>query len=312
MSAGADAPARLRARLAAPGSVFAPGAYDGLSAALIRRAGFEVVYASGGAIARSMGYPDLGLVTMTETVGRLEQVVEASGLPVVADADSGYGNALNVERCVRKMASIGVAGLHLEDQTFPKRCGHYEDKSLIPVEEMDQKIRAAREAAGPGGPLVIARTDAIAVEGLPAAIDRAHRYMAAGAEMIFVEAPRSESHLRTIAAELPHPKLLNMFPGGKTPVVPRALVEELGYDLVIVPGDLQRAAIGAMERALAEIAAEGSTAGLEGTIPSFARREELVGTAGYLERDRRYAAEADAAAAGAERTAQSGPGQTTG
>src|SRR5918994_1875273 len=237
----------LRQLLKGDDVVVAPGVYDGLSARLARHAGFAAVYATGGGIARSMGYPDLGLLGLSEVVERLAEIVEHAGVPVIADADTGYGNALNVRRAVREFERAGVAGLHLEDQTFPKRCGHYDDKSLVPVAEMVGKLRAARDAAGDADLVLIARTDAIAVEGLDAALERAHAYAEAGADVLFVEAPTSEAQIETIARRLPAPKLLNMFEGGKTPLVDLGRLRALGYRIVIIPSDLQRAAIRAMQ-----------------------------------------------------------------
>ncbi|MBF8290843.1 MAG: isocitrate lyase and phosphorylmutase, partial [Chloroflexi bacterium] len=166
----------LRQLLKHEGIVLAPGVYDGLSARLVRAAGFAAAYATGGGIARSMGYPDLGLLSMREVTDRLALIVEHAGVPVIADADTGYGSALNVRRTVREFERAGVAALHLEDQTFPKRCGHYDDKALISTAEMSQKLRAARDAAEDPDLVLIARTDAIAVEGFDAAIERAHAY----------------------------------------------------------------------------------------------------------------------------------------
>src|SRR5262245_22295166 len=174
----------LRELLAAPDIVVAPGVYDGLSARLAARAGFAAVYATGGGIARSMGYPDLGLVSMTEVVARLALIAEQAGVPIIADADTGYGNALNTRRAMREFERAGVAAIHLEDQVFPKRCGHYDDKSVIPAAEMAQKLRAARDAASDPDLVLIARTDALAVEGLAAALERAEIYGDAGADVI--------------------------------------------------------------------------------------------------------------------------------
>jgi len=269
--------------------VVAPGVYDGLSARLARHAGFAAVYATGGGIARSMGYPDLGLLGMTEVIDRLAGIVEHAGVPVIADADTGYGNALNVRRAVREFARAGVAALHLEDQTFPKRCGHLDDKSLVPTAEMVQKLRAARDAAGVADLVLIARTDAIAVEGLDAALARARAYAEAGADVLFVEAPTSEAQIETIARSLPGPKLLNMFEGGKTPLVPLARLRALGYRIVIIPSDLQRAAIRAMQEVLAAIQRDGNSRALAGRMASFAEREAIVGTTDYLTLDRQDA-----------------------
>ncbi len=284
------AAARLRELIAGDGVVVAPGVFDGLSARLVEQAGFPAVYASGGAIARSAGLPDLGLLGLGEVVDRLRPIVEAVAIPVIADADTGYGNALNTRRAVQEFARLGVAALHLEDQTFPKRCGHLDDKSLVPVEEMAQKLRAASEALEGSGVVLIARTDAIAVEGLEAALERAERYGEAGADVLFVEAPESEAQIKAIAERLPGPKLINMFQGGKTPLVPAGRLAALGYRIVIIPSDLQRAAVWAMQRTLEAIGEDGSSAAQAERMISFNEREEIVGTAGYLDLGERYGA----------------------
>ena len=280
---------KLRQLLAAGRTVVAPGVFDGLSARLVEQAGFAAAYASGGAIARSAGVPDLGLLSLSEIVARLDMIVDSVGIPVIADADTGYGNALNVQRAVRAFERSGVAALHIEDQTFPKKCGHYDDKAIVPAGEMAQKLKAARDALTDPDFIVIARTDAIAVEGFAAALDRAQAYGEAGADVIFVEAPTSESEIEEVARRFPGWKLINMFQGGKTPLLPVARLEQLGYNVVIIPSDLQRAAIAAMQRALACIGRDGSTAAMSADMVSFKEREAVVGTAGYLERDKRYA-----------------------
>jgi 2-methylisocitrate lyase-like PEP mutase family enzyme len=280
---------KLRQLLAAGRTVVAPGVFDGLSARLTEQAGFPAVYASGGAIARSTGVPDLGLLSLDEIVARLETIVEAVAIPVIADADTGYGNALNAQRAVRAFERAGVAALHLEDQTFPKKCGHYDDKGLVPVAEMAQKLKAARDALTDRDFIVIARTDAIAVEGFAAALDRAGAYGEAGADVIFVEAPTSEEEIAAVARRFPGWKLINMFQGGKTPLMPVARLEALGYNIVIIPSDLQRAALAAMQRALAAIARDGSTAAMTADMASFKEREAVIDTAGYIARDKRYA-----------------------
>jgi 2-methylisocitrate lyase-like PEP mutase family enzyme len=267
----------------------APGAFDGLSARLVEQAGFPAIYASGGAIARSCGIPDLGLMSASAIVERLESMVDVIETPLIADADTGYGNALNAQAAARAFERAGVAAFHLEDQTFPKKCGHYNDKSLVPVAEMVQKLKAVRDALHDSDFIVIARTDAIAVEGFSAAIDRASAYHEAGADMLFVEAPTSEDEIAEIAKSLPGFKLINMFEGGKTPLLPASRLEVLGYHAVIIPSDTQRAAIKAMQRVLAAIARDGSSAAMRGDMVSFTEREALIDTAGYIERDRRYA-----------------------
>jgi 2-methylisocitrate lyase-like PEP mutase family enzyme len=270
--------------------VVAPGAFDGLSARLVEQAGFPAVYASGGAIARSSGVPDIGLMTPDEIERRLAEIVEAVGVPVIADADTGYGNALTAQRAARAFERSGVAAFHLEDQVFPKKCGHYDDKALVPEAEMVQRLHAVRDALHDTDFIVIGRTDAIAVEGFEAALARAAAYIDAGADMIFVEAPTSEAQIADIAKRLPGYKLINMFHGGKTPLVPAARLQALGYHVVIIPSDTQRAAIKAMQRVLATIARDGSAAAMIDDMASFKEREAVVDTAGYLERDRRYRA----------------------
>ena len=283
------ASSRLRELLRAGDVVVAPGVWDGLSARLVARAGFPAAYATGGGIARSMGYPDLGLLSLSEIASRLANIVEHAGVPVIADADTGYGNALNAQRAVREFERAGVAALHLEDQTFPKRCGHYDDKSVVPTAEMAQKLRAARDAMTDSDIVLIARTDALAVEGLDAAVERAQAYAAAGADVIFIEAPVSVEQIEAIARRVPQPKLINMFQGGKTPLVPVARLKALGYQIVIIPSDLQRAAIRAMDDVLAAIARDGSSVALAERMASFIEREAVVDTAAYLARDAKYA-----------------------
>lgn len=280
---------RLRQLMAEGGPVVAPGGYDGITARMIERAGFPAVYASGGAISRSTGIPDLGLMSMSEITERLATMVDAVDIPVIADADTGYGNALNAQHMVRAFERAGVAGFHLEDQQFPKRCGHYDDKSIVPTREMTQKIRAVKDAATDTDLVLIARTDGLAVEGFDATIDRAHAYMEAGADVIFVEAPTSVEQIERIAELLPYPKLVNMFAGGKTPLMPSDRLGELGYNLVIIPSDLQRAALFAMEQTLAAIKREGSSEAYQDYMVSFSDREEIIGTKTWLDRDKAYA-----------------------
>jgi 2-methylisocitrate lyase-like PEP mutase family enzyme len=279
----------LRSLLNSDRITVAPGAYDGLSARLVEQAGFPAIYASGGAIARSAGVPDLGLLPMTAIADRVAAMVDVVGVPVIADADTGYGNALNAQATARAFERAGVAAFHLEDQRFPKRCGHYDDKSLVPAGDMVQKLKAVRDALHDPDFVVIARTDAIAVEGFSAAIERAAAYLDAGADVSFVEAPRSETEIADIATRLPGWKLANMFEGGKTPLLPAARLQALGYQLVIIPSDTQRAAIKAMQRVLAAIDRDGSAASMRADMASFAEREAVVGTASYLARGKSYA-----------------------
>ncbi|WP_191579524.1 isocitrate lyase/PEP mutase family protein [Achromobacter insolitus] len=284
MTANPSPGARLRQHLS-DSIVVAPGAYDGLSARLVAAAGFSAVYASGGAIARAAGYPDIGLLSFTEVMDRVEKIVEAGGLPVVADADTGFGGSANVERTVRTLERAGVAAFHIEDQSFPKRCGHLDDKSLVDAGEMARKVHIARQTLADADTLVIARTDAIAVEGFDAAIARAELYLKAGADMIFVEAPETLAQIRAIAERLPGLKLINMFYGGKTPLVPLPDLAAMGYRLAIIPSDLQRAAIHAMQATLQAIRQTGDSSALADRLTSFAEREEIVQTRRYLALD---------------------------
>lgn len=263
----------------------APGAFDGLSARLVEQAGFSAIYASGGAIARSCGFPDLGLISIDEICQRLQQMVEVTTIPIIADADTGFGNTLNVRRTIQQFERVGVAGLHIEDQTSPKRCGHLNDKTLIPTNEMVQKIHAACEARTDDDFLIIARTDAIASEGFDAALKRAHAYVKAGADMIFIEAPQTLEQITEIARQIVAPKLINMFLGGKTPLVPLADLKKLGYQLVIIPSDLQRAAIFAMQQTLQAIKQDGDSKKLAQQMVSFQEREKIIETEKYLQAD---------------------------
>lgn len=277
---------QLRELLNTQQTLVTPGVFDGLSARLVERAGFQLIYASGGAIARSAGYPDLGLLSFTEVCDRLSQIVDVTHLPVIADADTGYGNALNVQRTVKMFERLGVAALHLEDQQFPKRCGHLDDKTLISQAEMAYKIRIARDSLVDPDFVLIARTDAIAVEGFNRAIERSRDYLEAGADMIFIEAPETIEQIETIAKQIPQPKLINMFHGGKTPQVPITQLHELGYNIIIIPSDLQRAAIRAIENTLTVIYRDGDSGKIADRLASFKDRETIVDTKRYLQLDK--------------------------
>ncbi len=277
-----SAGALLRAALENQPPVVAPGVFDGLSAHLARRAGFAAVYASGGAIARSMGLPDLGLAGMAEVAGRLREIVEAAGCPVLADGDTGHGTALHVRRTVQTFERLGLAGLHIEDQGFPKRCGHIGGKSLIPAAEMAGKIAAAVAARRDPDFVIAARTDAIAVEGFDAAMARAAAYREAGADLLFVEAPETEEQVAAIPGRLPGPLMINMFRGGRTPFTPPARLGALGYQLVIVASDLQRAVIRAMTDVLAAIRNDGDSGAVADLLGPLQQRDEAVGHDDWL------------------------------
>ena len=266
-----------------------PGVYDGLSARIAQAAGAELLYATGGGIARSTGIPDMGLINPVQIVERLEQIVDAVELPVIADFDTGYGNALNAVHTLKGFERAGVAGFHIEDQVFPKRCGHLEGKAVVSAEELAAKIRAIRDNAADPDLVLIARTDALAVEGYDSAIERMRKYMDVGADVAFIEAPRSLEQIEQMSRDLPYPKLLNMFWGGKTPVVPKDKLEAWGYNLVIAPGDMQRAAMEAMKQAALAILRDGHTEALKDRMASFDDREVAINTAKYMEMDARYA-----------------------
>ena len=280
---------KLRGLIDGDDIVVAPGCYDGLSARLVESAGFPAVYVSGGAMARSTGIPDMGLISLSEIAARLAQLVDAIEIPAIADMDTGYGNALNARQAIRAFERAGVAGFHIEDQTFPKRCGHYDDKSVVPTAEFCQKTQAVKDASENSDTVLIARTDAIAVEGFDAAIDRMHAYMEAGADVAFVEAPTTEAEIEAIAQRIPGPKLINMFLGAKTPLLSVSRLAEIGYKIVIIPSDTQRAAIKAMQRVLETIKQEGHSAAMATEMASFQDREAIVNTSHFVEIDQRYA-----------------------
>ena len=247
----------FRELLQRDGMVVAPGAYDCITAKLIAQAGFDAVYMTGAGTAATLGYPDFGLVTMSEMVANAGRIAAAVDLPVIADADTGYGNELNVIRTVREYERAGVAGIHIEDQGFPKKCGHLDDKQIIPREDWLAKIRAAAASRHDRDFLIIARTDARAVAGFDEAVARANAALAAGAEMAFVEAPQTLEEVAAVPRLVNGPCLLNVVFGGKTPAVDLRDAEALGYRLAIVPGLLVQCVVGICEEKLAELKAIG-------------------------------------------------------
>jgi carboxyvinyl-carboxyphosphonate phosphorylmutase len=287
-AAGASGCKRFRDLIMAPEILVLPGAWDGLSALLIEQAGFQGVYMTGGGIARSHGVPDIGLISMSEQVERVRMICQAVSVPVLADADTGYGNALNLMRTVREMEAAGAAGVHIEDQVTPKRCGHYEGKEVVSRREFVHKIEAACGARHDDDFVIVARTDARAVCGLDEAIQRGKECYQAGADVIFVEAPQTVEEVQRIAEAIDAPLLLNMVTkGGKTPFMPTEELERLGYDIVIFASEVQRAAIFAMQRLL-RVLYETRTAESFGDVVSFQERERIVNTAHYLQLQERY------------------------
>jgi 2-methylisocitrate lyase-like PEP mutase family enzyme len=269
-----------------------PGAYDPLTARLVEQAGFAAVYLTGGGYSRASGYPDLGLLTLNENAHFIGLAVEAVEIPVIADADTGYGNAINIVRTVREYEKTGVAGFHLEDQISPKKCGHYEGKEVVPKAEMVGKIKAAVDARRDADMVIIARSDARAVEGLSAAIDRVNAYLEAGADVGFVEAPQSVEELRTVGRNVRGPNLVNVFEGGKTPMLGAADLEAMGFRLGIYPSQTHRAAIRAAQRVLAVLKEDGHTTRIERELATFQEREDAVGTAAWRALEEKYLREA--------------------
>ena len=279
---------KLRQLISAPGYVIAPGAYDTLTARLVELAGFGAVYLTGGGYSRANGYPDIGLLTMAEIVPWIARTVEALTIPVISDMDSGYGNAVNVVRSVREYEKTGVAAFHLEDQISPKKCGHYEGKLLVAKAEMVGKIKAAVDTRRDADMVIIARTDARAVEGMQAALDRMNAYLEAGADMGFVEAPQNVEELAAIPKAIGKPAIANVFEGGKTPALPEKQLAAMGYRLGIYPSQTHRAAIAATKKVLAVLKRDGDTAAIEHELATFNDREEAVNSAHWREIEQRY------------------------
>ncbi|HVZ06517.1 isocitrate lyase/PEP mutase family protein [Rhodopila sp.] len=244
---------RLRDRLRQPGMLIAPGAYDGLTAMLVAQAGFAAVYMTGAGTSVAHGYPDFGLLTETEMVTNAARMTRAVDIPLIADADTGYGNELNVFRTVRDHEAAGVAGIHIEDQVSPKRCGHLDDKEIVPREDWIAKLRAAAAARRDPDFLIIARTDSRAVAGFEEAVSRANEALANGADMAFVEAPQTSEEIAAVPKLVRGPCLLNVVWGGKSPAVDLQAAEAMGFKLAIVPGLLFKAVIGACDAALAAL-----------------------------------------------------------
>jgi carboxyvinyl-carboxyphosphonate phosphorylmutase len=280
---------QLRDLLSSQTLIRAPSAFDGLSAKLIAKAGFEAIHLTGSGVSRSMGYPDIGLVTMSEMVERARMVASAVSIPLIADADTGYGNAMNLMRTVREFEGAGAAGIHIEDQITPKRCGHYEGKELIPAEEMALKIKAACEARRDAAFVIVGRTDARGIEGFDAAIRRAKLYREAGADVLFIEAPESREEVERMPRLVDAPLLINMYSGGKTPLVGTADLRAWGYRIVVWPSHLQRASIRAMQRSLELLQRDDvSAADDPALMVPFAEREDLVGMAEIQALEKRF------------------------
>lgn len=281
--------ARLRYLVAKPQLIMAPGVADALFARLVAKHGFQTVYMTGaGATAVRLGMPDVGLMTMTEMVDNAGRIADASNLCVIADADNGYGGVLNVRRTVQGFEKAGVAAIHIEDQVMPKRCGHLAGKALIDTNEMVSKIKAACDARVDDDFMIIARTDAIAVEGFEAAIERASRYREAGADMLFVEAP-SAAQVNEVAPRLDAPLLYNMAASGKTPFLGKEEIEKIGYKLAIYPNWIILAALRAASGMLELMSEKGSIAEAVPNVASFREFFDLMGMQEVQALESRYA-----------------------
>ncbi|SFE49198.1 isocitrate lyase/PEP mutase family protein [Blastococcus tunisiensis] len=291
LSNGRTSRARLRELVEGPEPLLAPGAYDALSARLIEQAGFDAVYMTGfGTTASLIGRPDVGLLSGTEMVDNARRIVAAVDVPVIADADTGYGNAINVVRTVQLYEQAGVAGIQLEDQVMPKKCGHMSGKLLIGADEMVGKIRAAVEARRDPDLLVIARTDAVAVTGTDDAIARARAFADAGADVLFVEAPTSDADIERVATELRDvaPLVFNWAEGGKTPPMSLERITELGFSLVIYPIGTLLAATAGIRSLLATLRRDGVPTAALDAVPTFGEFTDLIGLPEVQDLERRF------------------------
>jgi 2-methylisocitrate lyase-like PEP mutase family enzyme len=283
----------LKQRLQSPAPLLAPGIYDALSALVAEQAGFEALYLSGASIAYTrLGRSDIGLTTATEVAQTLSLITQRVALPVIVDGDTGFGNALNTQRTVREFERAGAAMIQLEDQTFPKRCGHLDGKAVVPVAEMQGKLRAALDARRSSDTLILARTDALAVEGLEAALERAERYLECGVDALFIEALRSPAHMDAACARFAQrvPLLANMVEGGKTPVQSAAELGQRGFRIVIFPGGTARAVAHALQGYYASLHQHGTTAPWQQHMLDFDGLNTLIGTPQLLEAGKKYQA----------------------
>ena len=279
---------KLRKLLEEPDILIVPGATDAFVARIIENEGFKAVYVTGAGIANTLGFPDIGLTTMNEVVERARIISRAVNIPVIADADTGYGNPINVMRTVREFEDAGVAAIQIEDQVMPKKCGHFEGKQVISKEEMISKIKAAIEARENSDLVIIARTDARAVYGLDEAIERGNAYAKAGADVIFIEAPQSIDELIRIGKEVKAPLFANMVEGGKTPLVPAKELEKMGFKIVVYANTALRAAGYAVREVLKVLKEEGWTKPMLSKLLSWEERQELVKLPYYKELEKKY------------------------
>jgi len=282
--------AALRALIGRPPLVL-PGCADALTARIAERAGFEAVYATGAGIANAqLGRPDVGLTTMTEVLDQVARMVDAVEVPVVADIDTGFGNAINARRAVRAFERAGVAGIQIEDQVFPKRCGHFDRTDVVPLDEFLGKLRAVLDARADPSLVVVARTDVLASEGVGAAVERANRFVDVGADVVFVEAPPDPETLAVLPARVPAPLVANMVEGGRTPLLSAAELAALGYAVVLFANTALRVAARAVRDALTELRRTGDARPLMDRMLSWEERQALVGLDEIEALDARYGA----------------------
>jgi 2-methylisocitrate lyase-like PEP mutase family enzyme len=268
---------RLRDLLRQHKGVLLPGAANALAARVIEDLGFQAIYVTGAGVTNTfLGMPDMGLISVTELAEHVAAMRDVVALPLIVDADTGFGNPINVGRTIRMLERAGANAIQLEDQEFPKRCGHFSGKSVIPRAEMVQKIRAAADARSDPYLVIMARTDAIAVNGFDDAIERAMAYIEAGADMTFVEAPRAKEQIAEIPKRLPVPQLINIVAGGLTPMIPLAELEQMGFAMVLYANAALQASVAAMQKVLGHLKQRGSLAGMENQLASFEERQRLV------------------------------------
>lgn len=282
----------LRSAVEQRRALLVPGAANALTARVIQDAGFDAVYVTGAGVANTLlGVPDIGLVTLTEMVQTVEAIGEICSLPMIVDIDTGFGNAINTRRTVRLLERAGACGLQIEDQVFPKKCGHFDGKGVIPVAEMVTKVKAAVDARDDRNLLIMARTDARAIEGMDAALDRAQRYIEAGADLTFVEAPVSEAEMRAITGGLAVPQVANLVVGGRTPLLPQAALAEIGFAMVLYANAPLQAAMRAMSEVLGALRRDGGLDAVQDRLAGFGERQRLVDKAAYDTLEKRYAVE---------------------
>ncbi len=280
---------QMRALLVAGAGHIMPGAGNALAARMIEATGHMMLMVSGAAVANTfLGVPDIGLVSVTELAAHVAAVRDAVSIPILADADTGFGNALNARRTVQLLERAGANAIMLEDQTYPKRCGHFDGKDVISKAEMVSKLKAALDARLDARMMILARTDARAVEGFESALDRARAYQEAGADFLFVEAPLNEEELLAIPREVPGIHICNMVIGGKTPLLPQARLAQAGYAAICYANAALQASLLAMQQVLGHLHAQGSIAGVEDKLMMFAQRQEVLDAAKYRALEQRY------------------------